>query len=181
MQLYLAFHSSNSSSLFDLCIKLKVFNLGREVKDEIWFSVYRQLIAGGVLKMKMDGSSKLELTEKALPIIKGEQEFFIRPVTKTTSKIITPKAPKKTKTKRKPRQKISAGDEGLYEALKSFRRELARARKTKPYRIFPDKTLQELADIRPTSLSEMEDIYGVGPKKLKRFGKIFIDAIEELA
>jgi len=160
---------------------LKVFNLGREVKEDIWYSVYRQLIASGVLKMQMDGSSRLELTQKALPIIRGEQDFFIRPVVPSATKIVTAKAPAKKKVKRQPREKLIASDGDLFEALKTFRRELARARRTKPYRIFPDQTLQELADKKPTTLSQLEDIYGIGPKKLKRFGKIFIDAIQDLS
>jgi len=165
---------------------LDIFNAGSNLKSELWFSIYRQLIATGILKMKMDGSSKLELTEKSLPLLRGEQEFRVRAQTQNavsskSASVIEKKAPsKKVKTK-KLKKEVSATNRELFESLKSFRRELARARRTKPYRIFPDKTLQELADQRPSTLVEMEEIYGVGPKKLKRFGKIFIDAIQELS
>lgn len=166
--------------------ELAIFNAGSNLSSDLWFSIYRQLIAAGILKMKMDGSSKLELTQKALPLLRGKKEFFIRTQTQNavsgTSKEVTKKKTiKATKPKRKSKKIITANNSELFESLKVFRKELARARRTKPYRIFPDKTLQELADLRPTSLAEMEDVYGVGPKKLKRYGQIFINAIEDMS
>lgn len=165
--------------------ELSIFNAGNNLSNDLWFSIYRQLIASGILKMKMDGSSKLELTEKALPLLRGKKEFFIRTQTQnaiSSSKEISKKKPTvKRNAKRKPKTIVSADNSSLFESLKVFRKELARARRTKPYRIFPDKTLQELADLRPTNLAEMEDIYGIGPKKLKRYGQIFINAISDLS
>ena len=37
-----------------------------------------------------------------------------------------------------------------------------------------------MAQKKPSKLSEVEEIFGVGPKKLKKFGKVFIEAIPEL-
>jgi ATP-dependent DNA helicase RecQ len=97
---------------------------------------------------------------------------------------------KKKVAKKKTRKKSTAviakefiaGDgtnETLFENLKIFRTNLAKQKRTKSYKIFPDKTLWEMAQQRPEKLSDLEDIFGVGPKKLKKFGKIFIEAIEE--
>ena len=38
-----------------------------------------------------------------------------------------------------------------------------------------------MAEKRPTKINELEEIFGVGPKKLKKFGKTFIEAIGELS
>ena len=38
-----------------------------------------------------------------------------------------------------------------------------------------------MAQTKPKDLSELESLFGVGPKKLKKFGKIFIEAIIELS
>ena len=36
-----------------------------------------------------------------------------------------------------------------------------------------------MAETKPKDLSELENLFGVGPKKLKKFGKIFIEALSE--
>lgn len=164
--------------------KLKSFNIGAHLEADRWRIIYRQLIAGGMLKMKMDGTSKIELTAKALPVIKGELEVWLRAditITKAKTKAKTKKVSKKRAPKNKQELHfINKSEEEVFEYLKSFRRELARSRRTKPYRIFPDKTLQEIASQKPTGLVELEAIYGVGPKKLKRFGKIFLKALSDM-
>ncbi|MBT6325553.1 MAG: HRDC domain-containing protein, partial [Bdellovibrionales bacterium] len=92
--------------------------------------------------------------------------------------------PRKTKSKNIKIKEMpnfsNSSEEAVFEYLKNFRRDLARSRRTKPFKIFPDKTLLELASKRPTQLAELESIYGVGPKKLKRFGKIFLDALSDI-
>ncbi len=170
--------------------KIKSFGIGCDVIPERWRVIYRQLIAGGMLKMKMDGSSKIELTQKSLPVIKGEEAVWLRsdlkispPKVKAAKKVRKKVKTKKVKTEQKAKEKpafINQGHEQIFEYLKNFRRELARARRTKPYRIFPDKTLLEIAQQKPTELAELEGIYGIGPKKLKRFGKIFLKALSDM-
>ena len=166
--------------------KIESFGNGSHISEDKWKSIYRQLIAGGMLKMKMDGSSKIELTSKALPVIKGEEEVWLRGD-------LTKPAPKKKKVATKSRKKrtpkvqysevkekpnFSCSDEqAVFEYLKLIRKNVARNKRTKPFRVFPDKTLLEMASKRPTQMAELENIYGVGPKKLKRYGKIFLEAL----
>ena len=45
------------------------------------------------------------------------------------------------------------------------------------YEIFPQSTLEEMAEIRPTTLEEFSKIKGVGPHKLKVYGEVFIELI----
>ena len=170
---------------------IKSFNTGSDISEDKWRIVFRQLIAGGMLKMKMDGTSKIELTSKALPIIKGDEEVWLRGDIAPSKAKAAPKKKAKTRKTRKKKTKSvafkeapvfdSKDTEEIFEYLKNFRRELARSRRTKPYRIFPDKTLLEIASLKPTELSELEEVYGIGPKKLKRFGKIFLKALNDMA
>ena len=167
--------------------QIKSYNSGAGVVEDKWRAIYRQLIADGMLRMRMDGTSKIELTAKALPVIKGEKEVWLSEDIKVNraKKVVAKKTKtrkKKTKTKSKTKTTPSFSDKSAEEVfvyLKNFRRELARSRRTKPYRIFPDKTLMELAESRPTELSEIEAVYGVGPKKLKRYGELFLKALSE--
>lgn len=161
-----------------------------EGDQALWFSVYRQLIAQGHLKMLMDGKSELKLTRRAIKVLEGKEEVFLRADYKKTlpkekiSKSIKKKVAKK-KTKRSTpslsKEFISSDgtEQTLFENLKIFRTNLAKAKRTKSYKIFPDKTLLEMAQTKPKDLSELESLFGVGPKKLKKFGKIFIEAISD--
>jgi ATP-dependent DNA helicase RecQ len=161
-----------------------------EGDQALWFSVYRQLIAQGHLKMLMDGKSELKLTRRAIQVLEGKEEVFLRADYKKTiektSTILKKKVVRKKTVKKKSTTTISKefkspdGTElTLFENLKIFRTNLAKAKRTKSYKIFPDKTLLEMAHSKPKDLNELESLFGVGPKKLKKFGKIFIEAISE--
>jgi len=160
-----------------------------EGEGALWFSVYRQLIAQGHLKMLMDGKSELKLTRRAIKVLEGKEEVFLRADYKKTLEKISPVIKKKiVKKKIKKKSAIIISKEfktadgtelTLFENLKIFRTNLAKTKRTKSYKIFPDKTLLEMAQKKPKDLSELENIFGVGPKKLKKFGKIFIEAILE--
>jgi ATP-dependent DNA helicase RecQ len=169
--------------------RITTFKAGFEYDEALWHSILRQLISQGHLKMIMDGRSELKLTESAIDVIEGNKKVMLRSdykktVTKSsadnTQKKASPK--KKTTRKRKTTTEYLASDgtdNTLYKNLKLFRSNLAKKKRTKSFKIFPDKTLKELAHRRPTQLFELEEIYGIGPKKLKSFGKIFIDAIND--
>lgn len=64
---------------------------------------------------------------------------------------------------------LSAGG-SLFEALRAWRLELARANAVPPYVVFHDSTLTAIAGSRPRSLADLAAISGVGPAKLERYG-----------
>ncbi|MBR7136921.1 MAG: HRDC domain-containing protein, partial [Clostridia bacterium] len=46
-----------------------------------------------------------------------------------------------------------------------------------PYAVFSDNTLQQMSEKRPHDEEELLAISGVGQTKLKKYGKLFLDAI----
>jgi len=70
-------------------------------------------------------------------------------------------------------------DEKLFEALRLLRRQLAQERGWQPYMIFSDATLRELSSVRPSELSTMLLVKGVGTTKLQDFGEKFLHEIKE--
>jgi len=167
--------------------QLSSFQSGKDKGKDYWYAVYRQLIAAGVIKVQMDGTSKLELTAKALPILKGENKVWMRTDSNIQTVMSPPRVKKKTPSLKKRSTKkintknvvkVTSSDLELFQLLKDFRTKLAKTKRTKPYKIFPDKTLMEMSKKRPQEITDLEDIYGIGPKKLKRFGKIFLEEIQ---
>ncbi|MEQ1821789.1 MAG: RecQ family ATP-dependent DNA helicase [Fimbriimonadaceae bacterium] len=78
------------------------------------------------------------------------------------------------------RQKVAfAYDEGLFDRLRQWRREVAAERKVAAFLIFSDKTLMEIASVRPLDISSFKGISGIGDKKLAEFGQTVIDLVTE--
>ena len=165
------------------------FSSGKEFDHSYWYSVFRQLFAGGYITLTADHSFEIKLTKRAIELLEQRESLYIRKdyykkspaaIKKQLKKATSPK--KKVKKKSSvPQYKTADGsDLTLFENLKIFRTKIAKKNRTKSFKIFPDQSLMEMSQNRPKSLEEFSTIYGVGPKRLKKFGKIFIEAIEEL-
>jgi ATP-dependent DNA helicase RecQ len=68
-------------------------------------------------------------------------------------------------------------DEALFEALRALRKELADAQRKPAYIVFSDKVLLEMAARRPATPEAMLDVPGVGPAKLERYGRAFLEVL----
>ena len=154
--------------------RLKTFGVGDDLSQAEWLSVFRQLLAGGFLTVDIGKISGFRLTEKSWPVFKGTQQVQLR------------KDPHPVKLKRsvKPssRKVLEFEDEGvkqLFEKLRLLRLEIARQLELPPYVVFHDKTLKEMAILRPTSRAAMLQVTGVGEQKLQRYGDRFLDAIKD--
>jgi len=74
-----------------------------------------------------------------------------------------------------------AADWELLEQLKALRRQLADERGVPAYVIFSDATLLEMASQRPKTTGQLLQISGVGPTKLERYGRAFLDVLSSRA
>lgn len=99
---------------------------------------------------------------------------------KTPIRLALPEYENKTKGRRSPgTKKAAAAGDALFFHLRSIRREMAEKRGVPPYMILSDKALHQLAEQRPQTLVEAEDIPGVGPVKLQTVIPKFLNAIQE--
>ena len=73
---------------------------------------------------------------------------------------------------RDPRRVVS-------EVLRVLRRDVAAERGVPPFVIFSDKTLREIARVRPSTLYELRRIYGIGDAKLEAFGDALVTQIRD--
>ena len=82
------------------------------------------------------------------------------------------------KTTRTPRE-ASANKDPLERALKSYRRAEARRRGWKSYQVFNNRTLRELVTTRPDSTQGLQEVYGMGPTRLRRYGEEILRLIRQ--
>jgi ATP-dependent DNA helicase RecQ len=66
-----------------------------------------------------------------------------------------------------------------FEALRSWRLEVARRTEVPPYVVFHDRTLAEIAHRQPASAGALATIPGVGPAKLERYGDAVLGVLRD--
>ena len=72
---------------------------------------------------------------------------------------------------------MTPADEALFEALRTRRLELARADGVPPYVVASDRTLRELAELRPKTKAGLEGVFGIGPAKAAKYGDDFLAVV----
>ncbi|WP_319520309.1 DNA helicase RecQ [uncultured Martelella sp.] len=151
---------------------MPVFGAGKDIARKTWQSVYRQLLAKGLIRVDHDAFGALKLEPGARAVFRHEQSLRFR-VDRT------PKGKASTGTRKRSDAKaaLSEQDQSLFEALRATRTALAKELAVPPYVIFPDTTLIALASERPATAEAMLEIQGVGKTKLQRYGAEFLDTI----
>jgi DNA helicase-2/ATP-dependent DNA helicase PcrA len=69
-------------------------------------------------------------------------------------------------------------DEGVFEALRGWRKVRAEAEQVPAYVVFSDATLEAIAEVKPADPAGLARLHGIGPAKLEKYGA---DVLEVLA
>ncbi len=157
--------------------QLSTFGIGKELAQAQWSSVYRQLVAAGLLNVDMEAYGGLKLTEASRSVLRGEQEVWLR-------RDAVPAKRRASKTERDARRRqpfAGANEDPLWQALRARRLELSREQGVPPYVIFHDSTLLEILERKPQSLDEMGQVSGVGQAKLAKYGDAFLRVVNEVS
>jgi len=72
---------------------------------------------------------------------------------------------------------LDAAAVALFEALRRYRLTVARAEGVAPFIIASDRTLRDIAALRPRDLAELERAHGVGPYKAARYGAGLLEVV----
>jgi ATP-dependent DNA helicase RecQ len=147
--------------------RVSTYGIGKELSADQWRSVYRQLVAAGLVAVDMEGHGALKLTEQSRPVLRGERHVRLR------------RDPDRTRAARadRPARSVQLADpeaQALWERLRARRRALAQEQNVPPYVIFSDATLGEMVRYRPRNRDELGRIAGVGAVKLERYGTEFL-------
>ena len=148
--------------------RLSVFGIGKDLPQTTWKGLFRQLTAEGYLTGDDEGMGTLILTERARPLLRGEERFLMR---------VTRQAAKPSKRAASVASKVARENQPLFDALRALRLKLAAAAKLPPYVVAQDRTLIELAEKRPTTTAALHDILGLGASKIARYGSAFLETI----
>ncbi len=154
-------------------VDMPVFGAGKDLASKTWQSVYRQLLAAGLVSVDHTAFGALKLEAEARAVFKREREVHFRKDRPTTGKASRSVSASSANAK----AALEGSDMELFEALRRARMEIAKDLGVPPYVVFPDTTLVSFAIERPTSSDELLGISGVGQSKLERYGDTFIEVI----
>ena len=152
---------------------LKTFGIGADRPQRVWRSLIRQLFAAGALEETGGEYPGLRVTGKGEAILFGRETIALR-----------------AEPDRRPRvargERVAGATGGLdpqgqdlFQHLRALRAAIARDEGVAAFIIFPDRTLLEMARLRPVDLAALRLVHGVGERKLTAFGPVFVKAIAE--
>jgi ATP-dependent DNA helicase RecQ len=153
--------------------QLSTFGLLRECSIDEVRGYIDQLLAGGLLQQTDDAYPVLRLTEEGAQLMRSGDagpEFSLS------------RQRKPVKGRAAPRARIEVEswegvDKALFERLRAMRLQIARSRGVPPYVIFHDATLRELARLKPKSMNDLVNVYGMGARKIDAHGGAVLETI----
>jgi ATP-dependent DNA helicase RecQ len=155
--------------------RLSTFGIGADWSETQWRALLRQLIAIEAVRVDDAPYNTLHLSDGARAILKGEGEVRLR--------IQAERAPSRS---RSARAKPPVGDDGTplslaerdcLDALKAWRAGVAKEHNLPAYVIFHDATLRAIAQRRPTDVTDLDGISGIGQKKRAAYGDAVIQVV----
>ncbi|PWJ33193.1 DNA helicase RecQ [Fibrobacter succinogenes] len=156
--------------------KLKTFGVGAKTTLKHWHDYLLQMLQLGYIEIAYNENNHLKITESGNEVLFGK---------KTAELAIAAKAEAKEDAKpRSGRGAFShtaddAEDNSLFEALRKVRKQIADENNWPAYVVLSDRTLKDLAYKAPISINELQDVFGFGEMKIRKFGQQFVDAIRD--
>ena len=145
--------------------ELSTYGLMKGTNRKTLTNLLYQLLDDGLLERTAEERPVLRLNDASRDVLRG----------KRTVRLLQPKA-EVSKT-RFDEQSWEGVDHGLFESLRTLRRQIADERDVPAYVLFSDATLRDMARVRPGSASALLGIRGVGERKLADLGPTFLELI----
>ncbi len=147
------------------------FGCLREHPFDWLLRLLRRCITAGWVELSGGTRPVVALTPSGRSVMRGDHPARLLLPSRS---VPGPPAPSDSPRKRRKAKPYAEGLDQpgalLFEALRRYRLELSRAQGVPPYVIASDRALRELAQLRPTTLAELQLAHGIGPAKAKKYG-----------
>jgi len=155
--------------------RLRTFGVGTELDRRGWISVFRQLVAQGLVTPDVAGHGGLSLAPAAAEVLRGTRTVRFRIDSRSRGR----KSPRPGRDETTAVAELDPAAALLWERLRAWRFKEARRQELPPYVIFHDATLREVARRSPVSLTALAQIPGIGQSKLDRYGAAVIAIVSK--
>lgn len=171
--------SSNAELLDKGYDKLKTYGVGRDIPGRDWQDYLLQMLLLGYFEIAYNENNHLKLTESGKKILYGIEKASLT-VIRREEKIVKPKS-KNIKNTLLSNATNFTNNDSLFEHLRQVRMRLAQQEAYPAYIVLSDKVLTNVALAAPTTIEEFGKIDGIGIYKQNKYGKDFVDAINEFS
>jgi ATP-dependent DNA helicase RecQ len=144
---------------------LSTYGLLKGMTRKLVSNAVYQLLDARVLERSPGDRPMLRLNDASWEVMRGQRSVRLL------------QAAEKVKATEQDRESWEGVDRDLFESLRELRREVAEERNVPPYVVFGDASLRDMARLRPRSAVEFLAVYGVGDRKLKDLGPLFLARI----
>ncbi|MDR9457795.1 MAG: DNA helicase RecQ [Salegentibacter sp.] len=146
-----------------------LFGKGKSRDGKYWMALIRQVLVAGFLKKDIETYGVIKITDKGKKYLEDPESFMMTEdhIFDSTTEGVTVNA-----------QSTGGGvDKTLVKILKDLRKQVAKRLEVPPFVVFQDPSLEDMALKYPVTMEELNNIYGVGEGKAKKYGKEFVDLI----
>ena len=149
------------------------FGKGQDKDKKYWMALLRQVLVSGMLKKDIETYGVIKLMDSGRDFIKNPESFMmtedhIFDGEQADGTIITA-----------AKTEGAVADALLMNLLKDLRKKNAKKLGVPPFVIFQDPSLEDMALKYPITMTELSNVHGVGDGKAKKYGKDFIELIEQ--
>jgi len=146
----------------------------KEHSEEWLLRLVRRCVTAGWVDFTSGDRPMVRLTRQGRAVMKAEAPARLL----LPANVEGTRAPSRGRGRATPSPMVEGDvDEALFEALRRYRLHTARDEGVPPYVVAGDRTLREIAVVRPTSLDELGTIYGIGPAKAVKYGQALLDVV----
>ncbi len=153
---------------------LATWGIGADLSDSQWRGVVRQLIAQELLKPEGE-YGVLGVTPGSAAVLSGDRPVVLR------REPDRPERPSRSSRSVAASADLASADQPLFEALRSWRADVARSQGVPAYIVFGDATLRAVAAAKPARLDDLDGISGIGAKKREAYGEALLGVVAATA
>jgi len=149
----------------------------REHSREWLTRLLRRCVTAGWVTFKGGDRPVVLLTEEGREVMKGERpaRLLLPPIALTRAAAGSPRPVKRPATA----DDLDAAGRALFEALRAWRLGVAREAAMAPFMVASDRTLRDIARLRPRTPDELAQAYGIGRHKADRYGAAVLRVVAE--
>jgi ATP-dependent DNA helicase RecQ len=151
---------------------------------EVWIlALLRRCVSAGWVSFSGRERPVVVLTEEGRAVMKGERPVRLLLPSAGRRAAAAPAAARSSDPGRRRASRdaaeLDSAAQTLFEALRRHRLAVARAEGLAPFIVASDRTLRDIAMLKPRTRAELEMAHGVGPHKAERYGPGLLRVVAE--
>ena len=158
-------------------------NLREHPRD--WLTrLLRRCITAGWVSFAGADRPVVMLTEEGRAVMKGDRPARLLLPSAAAKRAVLPgpRPPRRAGPARAAGiEELDAAGQALFQALRAWRLTVAREASIAPFMVASDRTLRDIARLRPRTPEELAMAYGIGRQKAERYGLAVLRVIAEAA